>query len=72
MKPHLSNPRLCYGPSFDDCLSNIDRTLPVQLMKDDFMSTTQVKEKAGRDTSAFIAATYLQGENGKELNKLAY
>lgn len=39
---HLSNPRLLYGPLFDVCLKHIDPTLPVQLMKDNFISTTKV------------------------------
>jgi hypothetical protein len=45
-KPHLSNPRLYYGPSFAAFCASIDPTLPIQLMKDDFLSTTKVKERA--------------------------
>ena len=71
-QPHLSNPRILYGQSFDDFLSTIDPTLPVQLMKADFISTTKVKEKADRNATAFVAATYLQGDGGTDLNKFAY
>jgi hypothetical protein len=70
--PHLLNLHLIYGSSFDNCLTNIDPTLTIQLMKDDFISTTKVKERSDRDKAAFVAATYLQGEDSKDLNKFAY
>ena len=74
----ISDSHATYGRHLDTFCMGFDPTLPLALMKGDFVDTTRVKDRfqtlikdfvtgtqssAPRNVQAFVAATYLQGDN---------